>query len=162
MSQILGRVCASLLLLAACLAPAPAAAQPLDACSIFSNPHFESGLADWKPFDTPASTADLLVRIFGWTPGAVPTLNNPAADTWSRSISWNPAAQSFDFTGSPDGQWGSRVLTFITPAATTLGYLSISFAGRNNNHDQYIAIDVCDAPTPAQPATWGTIKHRYH
>ena len=113
-----------------------------------------------EPFDTPVSTADLLVKIFGWTAGAVPMLT-PATDNWSRTISWNPAAQSFDFTGFADGTWGSRTFTFTTPAATTLAYLSISIAGRNNNHDQYIAVDLCEAATPAETSTWGAVKDRY-
>ena len=104
-----------------------------------------------EPFDTPVSTADLLVRIFGWNAGAVPTVNS--SDNWSRNVTWNPAAQSFDFTGIADGTWGSRTFTFTTPAATPLAYLSMSIAGRNNNHDQYIAVDLCEAATPAETLT---------
>ena len=113
-----------------------------------------------EPFDTPASTADVLVRIFGWTAGSLPTVT-AATDNWSRTISWNPASQSFDFTGIADGTWGSRTFSFTTPAATTLAYLSISLAGRNNNHDQYVALDLCEAATPAAPSTWGQVKGRY-
>jgi len=112
-----------------------------------------------EPFDTPASTADLLVRVFGWTAGGLPTVNS--SDNWSRTVSWNPTPQSFDFTGVADGTWASRTFTFTTPATTTLAYLSISIAGRTNNHDQYIAVDLCDGPTPAHEGSWGALKHHY-
>jgi hypothetical protein len=111
-----------------------------------------------EPFDTPVSTADLLVKIIGWSAGALPTVNS--SDNWSRAITWNPAAQSFDFTGVSDGTWASRTFTFVSPA-TALAYLSISIAGRNNNHDQYIAVDLCEGPTPVQTGTWGSIKSVY-
>jgi hypothetical protein len=117
-----------------------------------------------EPFDTPVSTADVLVRIFGWTAGATPTVT-AATDNWSRSISWNPAAQSFDFTGVTDGSWGQRTLTFDPAAAgvnaANIKFLSISLAGRTNNHDQYIALDIGDAPTPSRPTTWGRVKALY-
>jgi hypothetical protein len=112
-----------------------------------------------EPFDTPGSTGDLLVKIFGWSAGSVPTVNS--SDNWSRSITWNPASQSFNFTGVGDGTWASQIFTFVVPAGTTLAYLSISFAGRNNNHDQYIAVDLCDGPTPTQTSTWGSVKGLY-
>ena len=112
-----------------------------------------------EPNDTPASTGDLLVKVFGWGAGASPTVNS--SDNWSRTITWNPASQSYDFTGQADGTWGSRVFSFVTPAATPLSYLSISIAGRNNNHDQYIAVDLCDGPVPAQTGTWGALKGIY-
>lgn len=113
-----------------------------------------------EPFDTPASTGDLLVRIFGWTAGAAPTVT-PATDNWSRTISWNPAAQSFNFVPVADGTWGSQVFSFTVPAGTTLAYLSISITGRNNNHDQYIAADLCDGPVPTETGTWGQLKSHY-
>ena len=112
-----------------------------------------------EPFDTPASESDVLVKIFGWTAGSLPTVN--ASDNWSRTISWNPASQSFDFTGVSDGTWAVRTFSFTTPAATTLAYLAITVAGRNMNHDRYVAMDLCDAPTPARPSSWGTVKHTY-
>jgi len=112
-----------------------------------------------EPFDTPASTADALIRIFGWSAGAVPTVNT--SDNWSRTVTWNPASQAFT-AWAADGVWASQTFTFTTPAATALAYLSISVAGRNNNHDQYIALDLCDdAATPATPRTWGSIKQLY-
>jgi hypothetical protein len=113
-----------------------------------------------EPFDTPASTSDLLVRVFGWSAGSVPTVN-PATDNWSRTVTWNPASQSFNFAAVPDGTWGAQTFSFTTPAGTNLAYLSIFIAGRNMNHDQYIAADLCDGPTAVQPETWGSVKALY-
>ena len=112
-----------------------------------------------EPFDTPASTADALIRVFGWNAGTVPTVNT--ADNWSRTVTWNPASQAFT-AWAADGVWASQTFSFTTPTTTTLAYLSISIAGRNNNHDQYIALDLCeDAATSAAPRTWGSIKQLY-
>jgi len=117
-----------------------------------------------EPFDTPASTGDVLVRVFGWTGGTtIPTVNS--SDNWSRTVNWNPAAQTFDFTGIPDGTWGFRVFTFDPAAAgvnaSTLKYLTLTLAGRNNNHDQYIALDLGEAAVAVQSTQWTTIKNFY-
>ena len=119
-----------------------------------------------EPFDTPVSTADVLVRVFGWTAGTTPTVNS--SDNWSRSISWNAAsstAQSFDFTAVPDGTWSQRTFTFDPAAAgvdaATIKYISLSIAGRKNNHDQYVAVDVVERPLGTDAAAWGAVKALY-
>jgi hypothetical protein len=112
-----------------------------------------------EPFDTPVTTGDLLVRIFGWTGSTSPTVST--SDNWTPGPNWNPAAQTFNFTGVPDGTWASQTFTFVVPTTMTLTRLSMSIAGRNNNHDQYIAVDLCDGPTATEAKTWGSIKHHY-
>jgi hypothetical protein len=114
-----------------------------------------------EPFDTPASTADVLVRVCGWTSGTtVPTVNS--SDNWSRTVNWNPAAQSFDFTSVADGSWGFRTFSFDPAAlsinAATIKYLSVTIAGRTNNHDQYIALDIGQSAVSVQPSSWTGIK----
>ncbi len=106
-----------------------------------------------EPFDTPGATGTVLVRIFGWTTGGTVPSVNPSNDNWSRTINWNPSAQSFDFAGVPDGTWGQRSFVFdpsadgVNPA--DLKSLSLSVAAQNHNHDQYIAIDIpIETPLP--------------
>ena len=110
-----------------------------------------------EPFDTPSSTADVGVRIFGWTAGAAPTVT-PSTDNWSRTIGWNPGAQNFNFTLLADGTWGAQTFTFNPAAmgidAANLRYLSFAVTGSTHNHDQYVAIDtgsrqVTSVPEPA-------------
>ena len=111
-----------------------------------------------EPFDSPGSTADVLVRIFGWTTNSSTPTVNASTDDWSRTVNWNPAAQSFDFTGVADGTWAQQIFTF-DPAASginpaDLKYLSISISGRNNNHDQYIATDIGQVPVIPEPMSF--------
>jgi hypothetical protein len=114
-----------------------------------------------EPFDTPGSTADVLVRMHGWTAGATPIVT-AATDNWSRSIHWSPASQSFDFTGVADGDWAARTFVFDPAAdgrdAANVKRITITLAGRTHNHDQYVAIDLCDGVTQAESATWGRVK----
>jgi len=115
-----------------------------------------------EPFDTPASTGDALVRIFGWIAGTQPTVT-PSTDNWSRTISWNPATQTHTF--GADGTWVSQTFTFDPAAAgrdaATLKWLSISIAARNNNHDQYVAIDLGDGAVGTQPTSWSAVRGLY-
>ena len=121
-----------------------------------SNCHFSTAaVASRRNIVSCDASVTVMLRVLP----SVPTVNS--SDNWSRNVTWNPAAQSFDFTGIADGTWGSRTFTFTTPAATPLAYLSMSIAGRNNNHDQYIAVDLCEAATPAETSTWGSLKGRY-
>jgi hypothetical protein len=107
-----------------------------------------------EPFDAPSpSPPTATVKIFGWTSsGAAPTVT-ASTDNWSRSISWNPAALSFDFTLVPDGTWAAQTFTFDPAAsgidAANLKYLSFSISGLNHNHDEYIALDVAPVPEPS-------------
>jgi hypothetical protein len=109
-----------------------------------------------EPFDTPVSTGVVTVRIFGWNAGSAPTVT-PSTDNWSRTITWNPAVQNFT-AWAADGSWASQTFTFTPPDPTILRYLSIAVTGQNNNHDQYVAIDLCDAPTGIRQSTWGSLK----
>ncbi len=106
-----------------------------------------------EPFDTPGSTAELRVRIFGWGAGSTPTVNS--SDDWSRNISWKPGNQSFDFSGIADGDWGFQIFTFDPAAlgidAADLEFLSLSITGNTKNHDQYVASDLGTVP---EPTTW--------
>jgi PEP-CTERM motif-containing protein len=105
-----------------------------------------------EPFDTPFSTADVFVKVFGWTTGTtIPTVT-AGTDNWSRSIGWNPASVAFDFTGVADGVWGNRTITFDPAAmginAANLKYLAVFIVGQTHNHDQYVAMDVGIVPEP--------------
>ena len=108
-----------------------------------------------EPYDTPVSTADVTVRIFGWTTttGGTPTVT-ASTDNWSRTINWNPAGQAFTF-GS-DGTWVSQTFTFDPAAlgidAANLKYLSLSLTAQTHNHDQYVATDIGAMAVP-EPGT---------
>lgn len=89
-----------------------------------------------------ATPPDMLVSLYGWGSGTTPTVNS--SDNWSRTRTYNPAAQSFTNWGTP-GQWTSQTFTW-TPGVA-LSYISLAIAGRNNNHDQYVAWDVPEPST---------------
>jgi len=94
----------------------------------------------------------LTVKLNGWNAGTVPTVNS--ADNFSRAPSaYNPAVQSFTNWGTP-GQWTSQTFTFAA-TANALAYISVSIAGSNNNHDQYVAWDVGPVPEPSTGLLFG-------
>ena len=92
----------------------------------------------------PASPPDLLVSFYGFGAGAAPTLNS--SDNWSRSVTFNPGATTFTNWGTV-GQWTSQTFTWTTNVA--LSYVSLGIAGRNNNHDQYVAWDLAPVSEPS-------------
>lgn len=96
----------------------------------------------------PASPPDLLVNLYGWGAGSVPTVT-ASTDNWSRAMSYNPGAMTYTNWGTP-GQWTSQTFTW-TPGVA-LSYISLAIAGRNNNHSQYIAWDLAPVPEPSTGA----------
>jgi hypothetical protein len=75
-------------------------------------------------------------------------------DNWTRSPT-NSFTANFTNWGSP-GAWTSQTFSFTMP--TNRAYLSVTIAGLNNNHDQYVAWDVGtnQVPEPAGILLVGT------
>jgi hypothetical protein len=93
-----------------------------------------------------ASPPSLSLRFLVWTPGSTPTVI-ANTDNWTRSPS-NSFLSTFTNWGDP-GEWTSQAFSFTMPS--NRAYLSVTLAGLNNNHDQYVAWDVGTRPVP-EPA----------
>jgi hypothetical protein len=104
----------------------------------------------------PSTTGDpeLNVQLRRWptTQVATPVLTaNPESWTGSDTV----LNQFFDFSLLAPGQWGSQKFTFVLTAASS--FITLSIAGQNNNHDQYVAWDLgTPIPEPAGVLLVGT------
>lgn len=94
-------------------------------------------------FPNANSAPKLRIQFWGFSAGAVPTVNS--SDNWSRSHTVK-MTETFDFTGVDPGEWALQTFLFETTA--NLEYIAIAVVGQNLNHDQYVAADIQTIPEP--------------
>ena len=101
-------------------------------------------------FPNANSAPKLRIQFWGFSAGAVPTVNS--SDNWSRSHTVK-MTETFDFTGIDPGEWALQTFLFETTA--NLEYIAIAVVGQNLNHDQYVAADIQTIPEPTTAALVG-------
>jgi hypothetical protein len=102
--------------------------------TVFANRGRLAG-ASMPVFDTQPS--DVLVTLFGWDAGHVPTVN-PNTDNWSRAPSVKLQQPFTNWT--QNGEWASQTFEFVTDK--DLAYLSLAIAGMNHKNASYVAFDI--------------------